>query len=168
MQDAGQVGCVRFSDWTKHRAVATLGSNQGSTILAFQNWRRFKEAFAPELIARAVEETAGRVSHVADPFGGSGTTALAAQFLGVHSTTIGVNAFLSDLIESKLVEYNFDYVVSGFRHVMTHAHDLRLKRGDIFSRCPRTFVEPGIDGHFILSLGVATRLCLQDGNRFCG
>jgi hypothetical protein len=88
VQDAGQVGSVRFSDWTKHRAVATLGSNQGSTTLAFQNWRRFKEAFAPELVARAIDETAGRVAHVADPFGGSGTTALAAQFLGVHSTTI--------------------------------------------------------------------------------
>src|SRR5690349_19268732 len=88
LQDAGQVRCVRFSDWTKHRPVETQGSNQGSTTLAFQSWRRFKETCAPELVARAVEETAGRVAHVADPFGGSGTTALAAQFLGVHSTTI--------------------------------------------------------------------------------
>lgn len=127
--------------------------------LAFQNWRRFKEAFAPELVARAVEETAGRVSHVADPFGGSGTTALAAQFLGVHSTTIEVNPFLSDLIESKLATYNFDYVVSGFRHVMTHANVHHLTRGDIFDKSPSTFVEPGVDGRFIFSLGVATRLC---------
>jgi DNA modification methylase len=159
VRDAGQVGCVRFSDWTKHRAVATLGSNQGSTTLAFQNWRRFKEAFAPELVARAVDETAGRVAHVTDPFGGSGTTALAAQFLGVHSTTIEVNPFLEDLIESKLAKYDFDRVVSGFRKVVTYAHDVWVNPENLLAKCPRTFVEPGVDGRFIFSLSVAARLC---------
>jgi SAM-dependent methyltransferase len=96
---------------------------------------------------------------VADPFGGSGTTALAAQFLGVHSTTIEVNPFLADLIEAKLAKYDFDRVVSGFRHVMTYAHDKSLKPNNFLDQCPRTFVEPGVDGRFIFSLGVASRLC---------
>lgn len=97
---------VPFSSWTGDRELKSLGTNSGAPPLAFQNWRRIKEAFAPELIARAVAETTsslGRpVRTCIDPFAGSGTTALACQFLGIVPTAIEVNPFLSDLIEAKL------------------------------------------------------------------
>jgi DNA modification methylase len=79
--------------------------NGYSATIAFQGWRNFKEAFAPELVERAINET-GKVRHVIDPFGGSGTTALAAQFLGAKPTTIEVNPFLADLRDS--MEVNSD------------------------------------------------------------
>ena len=95
-------GHVRFRDWTGDRSIPTIGSNAGSRPLPFQRWRRFKEAFAPEIVERALCETSGVVRHIADPFGGSGTTAIAAQFLGIKPTTIEVNPFLADLIVEPL------------------------------------------------------------------
>ena len=67
---------AHFEEWTKTRALF-IGTNAGSEPLAFQNWRRFKEAFAPELVRRAVVETSaalGRaVQSCLDPCAGSGT-----------------------------------------------------------------------------------------------
>lgn len=48
---------VSFDGWVSGRTVRTLATNSGSSALAFQNWRKFKEAFAPELIAKAVSES---------------------------------------------------------------------------------------------------------------
>ncbi len=93
---------VTFEEWTQGRTITSLGTNAGADELPFQTWRNFKEAYAPELIARAVEESEIPVVRCVDPFGGSGTTALACQFLGVYPTIIEVNPFLADLIEAKL------------------------------------------------------------------
>src|SRR5690348_3690978 len=104
-----QSSSVSFADWLENRDLPHLSTNAGAPGIAFQNWRKFKEAFAPELIGQAYEETSsalGRpVLNAIDPFGGSGTTALACQFLGVYPTTIEVNPFLADLIEAKLWTY---------------------------------------------------------------
>ena len=98
-----------FDDWVQERTPLLLSTNAGTPEIAFQDWKRFKEAFAPELVKRAVDETAadlGRtVETCSDPFGGSGTTALACQFLNVAPSTIEVNPFLADLIEAKLSSY---------------------------------------------------------------
>ena len=149
---------VGFSAWTGDRELSTFGNNVGSPILAFQRWRHFKEAFAPEIVQRAVGETKGPVRHIVDPFGGSGTTALAAQFLGVRSTSIEVNPFLADLIEAKLATYDLDLVVAAFRRLIDDV--FRNPRADYpyFPRAPRTFVEPGIDGRYVFSKKVAERL----------
>ncbi|HZH08351.1 MAG TPA: SAM-dependent methyltransferase, partial [Lautropia sp.] len=72
-------------------------ASTNASDLPFQRWHRFKEAFDPELIARAVRESPRQVRSLADPFGGSGTSALAAQFLGVTPSTVEVNPFLADL-----------------------------------------------------------------------
>jgi hypothetical protein len=42
---------------------------------------------------------------------------------------------------------------------MTYVHNGCLKLGNVLENCPRTFVEPGVDGRFIFSLAVATHLC---------
>jgi len=150
---------VGFSDWIEGRQLVHLSTNAGAPRVAFQNWRRFKEAFAPELIGQAFEETSqqlGRPVRAAiDPFGGSGTTALASQFLGVHPTTIEVNPYLADLIEAKLATYDIAALVEAFRSVMSgDGPDVEVP----FPGAPLTFVEPGVAGRYIFSQCVASRL----------
>ncbi|MCU1252358.1 MAG: hypothetical protein JWQ49_5387 [Edaphobacter sp.] len=110
-----------FSDWTGNRVVHCIGSNSRSDILPFQTWQHFKEAFAPELLKRAVEESEIPVHTCVDPFGGSGTTALACQFLGVEPTTIEINPYLGDLIEAKLASYNADALARDFGAILSQS-----------------------------------------------
>ena len=147
---------VAFDEWTGHRDVPTLGTNAGAPTLPFQGWRRFKEAFAPELVRLAIEET-GTVRRVIDPFGGSGTTALAAQFLGVRPSTIEVNPFLADLIEAKIARYEIDAVVSGFTRVVELAHGKSRDPAEFLANAPPTFVEPGVNDRYLFSQDVAAR-----------
>ena len=149
---------VRFRDWTGDRSIPTIGTDTDSPPLPFQRWRRFKEAFAPEIVERALSETPGAVHHIADPFGGSGTTALASQFLGIKPTTIEVNPYLADLIEAKIAQIDFDTATGAFGRVVE-----RVARGCApcrpqFSGAPPTFIEPGLDGRYIFSRAVARRI----------
>ncbi|WP_343348006.1 hypothetical protein WJT74_05960 [Sphingomicrobium sp. XHP0239] len=136
-----------------------LSTNSGADPVAFQTWRNFKEAFAPELIAQAYEETSSSLGHevtsAIDPFGGSGTTALASQFLGVHPTTIEVNPYLADLIESKLVSYDTERLLADYQRVLQNFSDLTANQ---FPEAPKTFVEPGHKDRYIFSHKVASRL----------
>ena len=135
-----------------------MGTNARARTLPFQSWRRFKEAFAPEIVERALSESTGTIRHIADPFGGSGTTALAAQFFGVKPTTIEVNPFLADLIEAKIAPLDFDLAVESFgRVVECVAHGCEPKR-PVFPGASATFIEPGRDGRYIFSRAVACRL----------
>lgn len=151
---------VEFDQWTKQRIPVTLGTNSGAQPLAFQNWRRFKEAFAPELVARAVGETAaalGRsVENCTDPFAGSGTTPLACQFLGVIPTAIEVNPYLADLIEAKLTPV--DGKIVGMRLAEVLATARSIDPVSYYSGAPTTFVEPGVKQRYLFSTAVAGRL----------
>ena len=149
---------VRFRDWTGDRIVPAVGTNAGHAPLPFQRWRRFKEAFAPEIVKRAVEESSGPIRHIADPFGGSGTTALAAQFLGIRPTTIEVNPFLADLIEAKIAPLDVDAAVDAFGSVVEEAALDPEVEPPRFAGAPPTFVEPGRDGRYVFSRGVASRI----------
>jgi len=150
---------VTFADWLEGRRPLHLSTNAGTDRVAFQGWRNFKEAFAPELVGQAFEETSRSLGRAAvnslDPFGGSGTTALASQFLGIRPTTIEVNPYLADLIEAKLSSYDIDQLVSDFGDVMTSR---RRDYADPFPGAPPTFVEPGVNGRYIFSRAVASRL----------
>ncbi|MER8465691.1 hypothetical protein [Mesorhizobium sp. M1396] len=145
-----------FRQWTGERDLAAIGTNAGSAAIPFQSWRSFKEAFAPELTYRAIEETKD-VTRVVDPFGGSGTTALAAQFLGATPTTIEVNPFLADLIEAKLAIYDLELVVKEYARVIQHAKGKFLAPKRFFASAPETFLEPGVNGRFLFSTEVAGR-----------
>lgn len=153
-----QAAYVAFEEWTGSREVPTLGTNAGAAVLPFQGWRRFKEAFAPELVQLAIAE-AGEVERVIDPFGGSGTTALAAQFLGVRPTTIEVNPFLADLIEAKICRYDMEQLVRGYVRVAEGAHGKYADPDALLARAPRTFIEPGLDGRYLFSRDLAARFC---------
>lgn len=144
-----------FERWTQGRVVPTLGTNAGAHPLPFQQWKNFKEAFAPELVAQAVSESARSVKRCIDPFGGSGTTALACQFLGVEPVTIEVNPYLADLIEAKLTAHDPAALLQDFQRLK-----MGLREAPYFdlSHLPPTFVEPGVNGRWIYSEAVAQRI----------
>ena len=149
--------CVEFADWIGGRTISNIGTDSGATTLPFQRWRRFKEAFAPELVERAISETFGSVRHVVDPFGGSGTTSLAAQFLGKEPTTIEVNPFLADLIEAKVAPIDWPLATDMFAQVVDYVTKEHGPKDPVICGAPRTFVEPGVDGRYIFSRDVARR-----------
>ena len=149
---------VAFKAWTGDRQIASIGTEAGSVPLPFQRWRNFKEAFAPEIVERALRETPGQVRHVIDPFGGSGTTALAAQFLGAKPTIIEVNPYLADLIEAKLVAYDLDQVGHSLARVCNEVLKAGTEQRPVFPGAPKTFVEPGVRGRYIFSRQVAGRI----------
>jgi hypothetical protein len=149
--------CVSFETWTGQRKIVSIGSNAGAEPLPFQKWHHFKEAFAPEVVARAVRESLRPVETCLDPFGGSGTTALASQFLGISSTTIEVNPYLADLIEAKLGDYDPDKLAQDFRRIVrTTSH----QAGDLrqLTNLPATFVESTGSDRWIFDRTVARRI----------
>lgn len=152
------VALAPFDEWTRGRALPSLGTNDGASPIAFQSWHRFKEAFPPELIARAVGESDIIVERCLDPFGGSGTTALACQMLGISSQTIEINPFLADVIRSKLHHYEVDQLIGDLAAVRRQA---RLKSVDPlahFAHVPPSFIEKAESTRWIFDSGVATRL----------
>jgi DNA modification methylase len=147
-----------FDRWTGGREIRAVGTNAGADELPFQNWRRFKEAFAPELIREAVRSSKRSVRRCLDPFGGSGTTALACQFLGVDVVTVEVNPFLADLIESKLSRYNSDRLTKDFGAVIRRARTATASGTALLSAAPPTFLEPGVRGRWIFDTAVADQI----------
>ena len=149
-----------FYHWTRNRDLASLGTNSGAQTLPFQDWRKFKEAFAPELIARALKESPIPVKRCIDPFGGSGTTGLACQFLGVHPILVEVNPYLADLIEAKLFPYASTDTLTRDLDLIIEASNSNVssdtQRG--FAFAPRTLVEPGHNGRWIFDRKVAKRI----------
>jgi hypothetical protein len=151
---------VTFDAWVGDRAIACVGTNAGASELAFQGWRRFKEAFAPELIARAVRESEIPVTRCLDPFGGSGTTALACQFLGLDPVTIEVNPYLADLIETKLASHDVSSLKKTFARIVSrvcHA-DVRSELRQLKLVAPATIVQPGVEGRYVFFRDVLGRL----------
>lgn len=150
--------CVSFDDWTRGRKIVSIGSNAGAERLPFQGWHHFKEAFAPEVIARAVNESRREVTSCLDPFGGSGTTALACQFLGIAPSTVEVNPYLADLIEAKLCSYDSDDLALDLHRVVTAVNSRR--RGSLarFKHLPVTFIEAPGQERWIFNRNVAERI----------
>lgn len=147
-----------YDSWIGARQIASLGSNAGASPLPFQGWHHFKEAFPPELVRLAVDEHIAPVRACFDPFGGSGTSALTAQFLGVDSTTIEVNPFLVDLIRAKLARYDADHLARTFFSLCRGAKRHRGQHADILARLPPSFVQPGTADRWIFNALVAHQL----------
>lgn len=150
-----------FSEWVSNREVRSLGTNHGAIPVPFQRWQKFKEAFAPELIREAIESSSIGVQTLLDPFGGSGTSALAAQFLGVRPATIEVNPYLADLIEAKLTRYDVIALsrdmddmmaqMSGFLGSPSYGATVEA----LLDRLPHTFVESEAAERWIFSKELA-------------
>lgn len=147
-----------FHEWTGSRAVKVLSTNAGAPPLPFQQWKKFKEAFSPELVEMAVVQSARTVKRLCDPFGGSGTSALAAQFLNVESISIEVNPFLSDLINAKVHKYDLGELLSALPRVMRRASRKAPSEKAFFDSLPPTFIEPGRNGRWLFDEAVAKEI----------
>ena len=148
---------ITFCDWTNNRELTSLGTNSGARSLPFQDWCKIKEAFAPELIARALKESPIPVRRCIDPFGGSGTTGIACQFLGVHPILAEVNPYMADLIEAKICPYTSTETLNrDFAAVMeASASYVRGSTRERWASAPLTLVEPGRNGRWIFNAQVA-------------
>lgn len=147
-----------FLEWVGDRVVLEPSSNYESKNLPFQSWKPFKEAFAPEIVYRAIKETPRDVKNLCDPFGGSGTSALTSQFVGVIPTTMEVNPFLADLIEAKLTTYDVNVLIEDYSLISEMLERVVRGRPSEITGCPPTFVEPGVKGRYIFSKDVAKNL----------
>lgn len=147
-----------FQAWTDGREAAIVSTNAGADALPFQRWHRFKEAFSPELIEQAVQESPVPVRRLADPFGGSGTSALTCQFLGVRPVTIEVNPFLADLIAAKLATYHVPELLSALTRVSRNATASRSRGSALIRALPATFVEPGVKERWLFDFPVLVQI----------
>lgn len=151
-------GGSSFQAWTAGRQTSVVSTNAGADQLPFQRWHRFKEAFSPELIQQAIDESPIPVRRLADPFGGSGTSALTCQFLGVQPVTIEVNPFLADLIDAKLATYHVPELVSALSRVTRKAGVSRSRGAGLIRSLPATFVEPGVKERWLFDLPVVVQI----------
>ncbi len=153
-ENCPQLGIVardRFSNWLKGMVDgAPISSNVPSHNLPFQRWYRFKEAFSPLLVAESISCLGFWPTTCLDCFGGSGTTALTCQFLGIEPTTVEVNPFLADLIEAKLAVYDQASLLRDYGEVIDNSQANPYNfRGLRHEQWPPTMVEPGVKDRWL-------------------
>jgi hypothetical protein len=158
MEISSTSSAENFQAWVGARSLVAPSTNAGAVPLPFQNWRKFKEAYSPELVAMAVKESPRKVRRLCDPFGGSGTSSLTAQFMGIESTSIEVNPYLSELIAAKVAKYDVGALISALprvaRRVQRIGTPVKLDAGFL----PPTFVEPGCNGRWLFDSAVAREI----------
>ena len=146
----GPVGRLDLASWLKdHSFRAPMSSNVPSQQLPFQRWYKFKEAFSPLLVLESLRSLDFEPSTCLDCFGGSGTTALTCQFLGIHPTTVEVNPFLADLIEAKLSQYDSRSLIDDYCTILESVDKVKIDWPNFESRLPKTLVQPGINSRWI-------------------
>lgn len=143
---------------TKHQQTTLSIPDQAQhpSTIPFAKWRHFKEAFSPDIVYEAIRSSTVDVHTCIDPFGGSGTTALACQFSGVAPTTIEVNPYLADLIEAKLQFYDVERLVRDLSSILRLADS--ADPSSIANQLPNTFVEPGLNSRWLFNRQVADRI----------
>jgi len=139
-------------------STSPISTNEAALQLPFQRWFKFKEAFSPQFIVECAASLTKKPRTCLDPFGGSGTSALTAQFLGIRPTTIEVNPFLSDLIEAKLLTYDKKSLLSDYEKVLKLSGELRPSASALLKGGPQTLFSPGVNGRWIYSRAVACRI----------
>jgi hypothetical protein len=148
-----------FNRWVAdHDPEAPVSSNRPSLRLPFQRWFKFKEAFSPRFILDCVQSMEAPPRTCLDPFGGSGTTALTCQFLGIRPTTIEVNPFLCDLIAAKLATYDLNALQRDYLQVLKDSGNVGTNFQKMLAGAPETLVEPGGNGRWIFSRDAAERI----------
>jgi hypothetical protein len=136
-------------------------SNVEAQELPFQRWYRFKEAFSPRFVSTVIASLGRRPNVCIDPFGGSGTTSLTCQFLGVKPVTIEVNPFLADLIEAKLQRYDVQALTRDYVRLESQVKSFKGPTSHLLEGAPPTFVEPGVNGRWIFDRTIARRLLVH-------
>lgn len=147
-----------FTRWVSGWQSPAPTTYQGGRELGFQRWFKFKEAFAPSFVKNVIDALPYRPKTILDPFGGSGTTAVTCQFLGITPSVIEVNPFLADLIESKLCPINLEYFLLAKERVERHARKICTKPLEQAYSLPPSFVEPGTNDRYIFSKETAREI----------
>lgn len=147
-----------YKNWVGERDVPNLATNAGAATLAFQKWCHFKESFAPELVAHALRSAEIPVRRCVDPFGGSGTTALTCQFLGIDPITVEVNPFLADLIEAKLCSYDIARLAKDAGRLAEKVTNTKVDPQRALTGGPKTLVEPGENDRWVFDREVAEKI----------
>lgn len=153
-----ELSANKFESWTDGWTSIAPTTYQGCDDLAFQRWFKFKEAFSPSLVLDIIESLDTKPKHILDCFGGSGTTGMVSQFLGINSTLIEVNPFLGDLIEAKITSYAGINIRASSRDIITTAKARECDIQKFSSTLPPTFVEPGAKNRWLFSKGVAKNI----------
>lgn len=137
-----------------------ISTNQGSIDLPFQRWFRFKEAFSPRFVAESISMSRIPVRRLCDPFGGSGTTALCAQFAGIFPSTLELNPFMADVIRSKLTVHDPRVVAEAVEWVVSRSRKVEVDVAVLLAGAPGTLVEPGRpgEGRWVLNANVADEI----------
>lgn len=135
-----------------------VSSNIPALALPFQRWFKFKEAFSPQFIIDCVSLLKKAPRSCLDPFGGSGTSSLTSQFLGIRPTTIEVNPFLGDLIEAKLSTYCAKSLKRDYFEVLKTSAKLKPSITSYLEGVPVTFVEPGQNNRWLFSKAVTEKI----------
>lgn len=162
MKEVHAVDRMTANAWFDRIAArSAVTSNVEAQELPFQRWYRFKEAFSPRFVSTAVASLPRRPRVCIDPFGGSGTTSLTCQFLGVKPVTMEVNPFLGDLIEAKLQRYDLARLMRDYGALQVDIESFRGSTSQLLTGAPNTFVEPGVDGRWIFDKRVARRFLVH-------
>lgn len=146
-----------WSSTPEARSAPPATTNQAAQGIAFQRWFHFKEAFSPSFVTTAIQTLGFRPEHVLDPFGGSGTTAITCQLLGINATTIEVNPFLVDVIRAKTANISADILIEAAK---SFRRSLARTKADltVLDHLPPTFVETHDKNRWIFSESFAMRL----------
>ncbi|WP_433928288.1 hypothetical protein [Curtobacterium flaccumfaciens] len=140
---------TNYETWTQDRTLNSYATNHGSRPIAYQGWQKFKEAFSPEVVERAISANPVPARHIYDPFGGSGTTALTAQFLGVKPITGEVNPYLADVIRAKLQHYDIRKLEVDAMSFLSQCETILEPENE--RSLPATFIEPGVKTRWLFA-----------------
>ncbi len=136
---------------------APITTNQDGKATAFQRWFHFKEAFSPDFVNGAIASLGYRPTHILDPFGGSGTSAVTAQLLALDATTVEVNPFLADVIRAKISPLTANKLRSAAADFQAMLPNTQSALNHI-AHWPPSFVESDKKSRWIFPLPIAQRL----------
>ncbi|WP_236701272.1 site-specific DNA-methyltransferase [Thalassomonas viridans] len=142
----------------KQDMTVPLSTAQGVKEVPFQRWFNFKEAFSPKFVIDSIKKTPIKVNQILDPFGGSGTTSLTAQLLGIKPSTIEVNPFIADLIQSKLQTYNLDSLISDWLEVVKSVDSQAINLELLYSNGPSTLYKRPCTERWLFDESVLSRI----------
>lgn len=93
-----------------------------NSLYPIHRWYRYKEGFSKDLVHLLLGLFGGKRDRCLDPFGGSGTTALACQESGVACVSAEVNPFVHHVAVVKLrTSYRAKPFKAALRKVLRHA-----------------------------------------------
>jgi DNA modification methylase len=108
-------GTLQFDTANENQQLDDIISSDDALGLTFQDnfrqgiygWYPYVEGFSATYIRDTLLRDGKKPKTVYDPFGGSGTTQLAASFLGIQSFYSELNPFMAFVAETKIVSSNW-------------------------------------------------------------